>query len=486
MSHIQAASNLDYRVGDQPVPGYKLIRELGRGAMGVVWLAQTDSGFDRALKVINLRQRGGKKEYRGLRTIKQRKLLHGNLLTLIDYWLKDGEGQLIPDSDDLENTDSFFMPLNEYAGPLSLTQTTSQSISATNADPRPTYPLTTQGAMTVPHTTATSAPSSQPSGDVDPAAQSKTPQRRPAQLIVAMELGHKTLDDRQKQCQQEKCAGIPADELLPYLEQSARGLDYLHREGIIHRDIKPQNIMLVGDVAKVCDYGLIVTTEVDLRKTSNAFTPLYASPEAIGEQPLTGRSDQYSLAITYVELRTGKSPYSSETASSVYAAKETGKYNLSRIRKSCVRNVLRKALSRDPNERFTTCSEFVRELENAEKSHPFVLWLAAAAAALALIAVGAALALPGFRERLIPAQPAPDRQDQQPNAPNPSDAPTIESKTEPGSAAFSPPQLPPSPPAELQSAADAGQLRLTGKFEGALTRLNSWDPLEFPDYQPLR
>ena len=139
--------------------------------------------------------------------------------------------------------------------------------------------------------------------------------------------------------------GIPVDELLPYMEQAARGLDYLHREGIIHRDIKPHNIMVVGDVAKVCDYGLVVTADADLRTTSNAFTPLYASPEAVGEQPLTGRTDQYSLAITYIELRTGKSPYSSETAASVYAAKETGKYNLSRIRKSCVRNCLRKALA---------------------------------------------------------------------------------------------------------------------------------------------
>src|SRR5436190_384827 len=104
MSQTEGPASLEYHVGDQPVPGYKLIRELGRGAMGVVWLAQTDSGFDRALKVINLRQRGGKKEYRRLRTIKQRKLLHGNLLTLIDYWLKDAAGQAIPDSDDLENT----------------------------------------------------------------------------------------------------------------------------------------------------------------------------------------------------------------------------------------------------------------------------------------------------------------------------------------------------------------------------------------------
>ena len=155
---------------------------------------------------------------------------------------------------------------------------------------------------------------------------------RPVQLIVAMELGHKTLDDRQKQCQEDRLPGVPAEELLAYMEQAARGLDYLHREGIVHRDIKPQNIMLVGDVAKVCDYGLVVSTDADLRATSNAFTPLYASPEAVGEKPVNGQSDQYSLAVTYVELRTGHTPYNSETAASVYAAKETGKYNLSRIR----------------------------------------------------------------------------------------------------------------------------------------------------------
>ena len=116
MSQPQTASSLEYRVGDQLVPGYTLVRELGRGAMGVVWLAQTDSGFERALKVINLTQRGGKKEYRGLRTIKQRKLLHGNLLTLIDYWLKDRDGKFIPDSDQLDDSDSFFAPTGDKQG----------------------------------------------------------------------------------------------------------------------------------------------------------------------------------------------------------------------------------------------------------------------------------------------------------------------------------------------------------------------------------
>src|SRR5436190_3038396 len=133
MSETQTASTLLYGVGDQPIPGYTLIRELGRGAMGVVWLAQTETGFERALKIINLQQRGGKKEYRGLRTIKQRKLLHGNLLTLVDYWLKDGDGQTIPDSDELDNTDSFFVPLDQWdPTQWSAAQTTPQSLSETD------------------------------------------------------------------------------------------------------------------------------------------------------------------------------------------------------------------------------------------------------------------------------------------------------------------------------------------------------------------
>src|SRR4051812_46115777 len=140
MSQSQTASSLEYRVGDQPVPGYTLIRELGRGAMGVVWLAQTDSGFERALKVINLTQRGGKKEYRGLRTIKQRKLLHGNLLTLIDYWLKDRDGKFIQDSDQLDATDSFFAPPSDkqpsakQSHPGSLAATTPHSLGTTDTD----------------------------------------------------------------------------------------------------------------------------------------------------------------------------------------------------------------------------------------------------------------------------------------------------------------------------------------------------------------
>lgn len=419
---MSAASSLPltYHVGDQPVPGYTLVRELGRGAMGVVWLARTDRGFERALKVINLQERGGRKEYRGLRTVKQRKLLHGNLLTLIDYWLKDADGQFVEDTDELGSSDSFFFmpsapPARGGAGassPLSATlpagpQTTTLPPPTPGASPpgRPMAgtavdsPAGAASATLVARETLADRGANRGGDSVVTSAASGAlpgPHRRPVQLLVAMELGHQTLDDRLKQCRRDRLPGIPAEELLSYMEQAARGLDYLHREGIVHRDVKPQNIMLVGDVAKVCDYGLVIATDTDLRLTSNAFTPLYASPEAVAGKPVTGQSDQYSLAVTYVELRTGRTPYGSETAAAVFAAKDTGKYDLSRIRNRRVRAVLRRALSPLPQQRYESCSAFIRELQAAERTRSRGPLLAAGVVALCL-GVGLAWTWPILR-----------------------------------------------------------------------------------------
>jgi len=395
--------SLSFKIGDQPVPGYRLVRELGRGTFGVVWLAVTENGFERALKVVNLEQKGGKKEFRALRLIKDRKILHGNLLTLIDYWLLDRDGAIISTPGNV-NVDTQLSPAKS-SGSANLAATTDQTQAKV------------QQIKLTPGIQGTMMPGAE--GDTafnvrDTFQQSRltdTTEEENSQaiwLLVAMELGHKTLHDRQKEHtteqnhktptkvsrrgvtqldakgdtspgsnttfdkraaeqqanEEDELAPLPADEVLPYMEQAARGLDYLHRCEIVHRDVKPQNIMLVGDVAKVCDYGL--ASELgDLRATTNAFTLPYAAPDAINNRPCPA-SDQYSLAVTYVELRTGRWPFVSNTATAVYGAKETGVHHLKFVKKRAVRAVLKKALSKNPNDRFATCGEFVKQLAKAE------------------------------------------------------------------------------------------------------------------------
>ena len=431
-----------FKVGDTPVPGYRLARELGRGTFGIVWLAVTENGFERALKVVNLEQKGGKKEFRALRLIKDRKILHGNLLTLIDYWLLDRDGTIIAAPNSVA-VDTHVVP--PKAGPGSALAATSGPGGAQN-QPRPAI----QGTM---------IPSQSPETDsfnlretfqhVAPGGAREDDHSQAIWLVVAMELGHKTLHDRQKEysheisqkslsksarkgatqvkgatsagshtvadrrsqtqaaAEEDVLAALPADEVLPYMEQAARGLDYLHRCEIVHRDVKPQNIMLVGDVAKVCDYGL--ASELgDIRATTNAFTLPYAAPEAINKNQPSPASDQYSLAVTYVELRTGRWPFLTNTSTAVYAAKDTGNHHLKFVPNRNVRAVLKKALSKKPEDRYPSCGEFVKQLAKAESTR-FNLFatVQAVLATVAIIAVllAASAAHPAVWARIKPFLP---------------------------------------------------------------------------------
>lgn len=417
-----------FKIGDQPVPGYRLARELGRGTFGVVWLAVTENGFERALKVVNLEQKGGKKEFRALRLIKDRKILHGNLLTLIDYWLLDRDGTILSTPNNI-TLDSHIAPpkTGSAASPGTLVS------SERTAQPQITkLGPGIQGTMMPGHDSTDEEKFSvrdtfQQFRNTDTTTEENS---NAIWLVVAMELGHKTLHDRQKEHTQvlnsktqtkvgrrnkteldnndgtagsntvadrksaqqqnddDDLAPLSAEEVLPYMEQAARGLDYLHRCEIVHRDIKPQNIMLVGDVAKVCDYGL--ASELgDIRATTNAFTLPYAAPEAINKNQPTPASDQYSLAVTYVELRTGRWPFVSNTSTAVYAAKDTGHHHLKFVPNRNVRAVLKKALAKRPQDRFPTCGEFVKQLAKAEATK-FNLF-ATLQAALAILAIATVL-----------------------------------------------------------------------------------------------
>jgi serine/threonine protein kinase len=190
--------------------------------------------------------------------------------------------------------------------------------------------------------------------------------------FIVMELADKSLRDRIDECRKNGQRGVPPEELLDYCRHAAKALDYLHDHRLVHRDIKPENILLTGDVAKVGDFGLV--TDDDSKRQSQTGplgTLLYMAPEIWNSSATTlnPKSDQYSLAITYAELRLGRHPFVSGSAKSLkdlLAALE-GSPNLGdELIFENERQILLKALDRDPKKRFKNCQEFVKALAGTE------------------------------------------------------------------------------------------------------------------------
>ena len=162
--------------------------------------------------------------------------------------------------------------------------------------------------------------------------------------------------------------------LLDVCRQAAGILDYAHAHGVIHRDIKPTNLLVQHDGAvKICDFGIakvMQSTEFTLTQTGMAVgTPEFMSPEQVLGQPLDGRSDQWSLAVVAYELVTGVRPFRAESYTQVMARIMTLDPE-----PACQHNpdlpqavdaVFAKALSKKAPDRFPNCCAFVEALESA-------------------------------------------------------------------------------------------------------------------------
>ncbi|MDQ3704612.1 MAG: serine/threonine protein kinase [Chloroflexota bacterium] len=154
------------------------------------------------------------------------------------------------------------------------------------------------------------------------------------------------------------------------IKQACEGLHYIHQQGIVHRDIKPGNLLLfeLGRV-KLTDFGIARSREeITLTLTGlNMGTPEYMSPEqAEGTKELTPASDIYSLGVVMYEMLTGKSPFKRATPlATMYAHRHDPVPNLAAVIPSVDRSlqwVLMRCLAKDPGRRFRSASELYKQL----------------------------------------------------------------------------------------------------------------------------
>jgi serine/threonine protein kinase len=420
------------RSGEQPVPGYRLQQRLGRGAIGEVWRASGPGGTAVALKFVNLAGKPAIKELRALQHVKL--VRHANLTPIHAFWMLDPNGDVL----------------------------TNEAVDAY-------HDQTGHGRRT-------------PSG-----------LHRPTMLIIAMQIGDKSLTDRLEECKKEGLVGIPVEELLGYLEDAAKGLDFLNSPrhdlgsgpaAIQHCDVKPQNILLMGDSASVCDFGLARVLGESHTTSAMAGSPAYMAPECIDGPKPSGATDQYSLAVSYVELRTGQLPFSDLSYGEVLHAHLTGGLYLDRLAPP-EREVIRRALSRDPAARYATSVALVKMLRRAVEGLSLTGSITSTGGSLATMA-GALT--PGANAPLPPsiappppilAQPAPPPVQQRPVAPSVAPAPPAVAKAPvaapiaaSGQATSAPKIAAGPPPANANELKmRVAQLTRDGQFDAALQTL---------------
>jgi serine/threonine protein kinase len=298
-----------YTIGDKPLPGYQIGRFLGQGGFGRVWNCKGPGGTQVALKIIDLHEGQGIKEFSAIRLFKN--VRHANLVPITGFWLKDAYDNIISDT--------------ESAGTVTL-------------------------------------------------------MNKASELLIVMSLCDKSLAERLHECRKQGLEAIPIEELMDYMLDAARAIDFLNSSrhdlgygsvAIQHCDIKPQNILLVGGSVQLCDFGLARVLS-DKQPADASVTVNYTSPEMLSESKPSKSTDQYSLAITYYEMRTGTLPFDAKLPAAVLGAHLQGRLDFSRVTPQ-EKKVLQKATAMDPAARFPMTTDMVLELRRALFPHaPFI------------------------------------------------------------------------------------------------------------------
>lgn len=289
-----------FGVGDQPVPGFKLVESLGGDGFYKLWKVRDPSGNARMWKTVDLVMGNAPIEIRNLKLVA--KIRHSYLAPLTNFW------QL-------------------YNGSI---------------------------------------------------------------LVIEMDIPFKSLRERLEECRREGKPGIPTDELIPYMEQVAEGIDYLNRpvhdfEGnrvaIYHRDLRPECLLLYKEgnrlICKVSDFGLVKPVTKETVQNSMSLNPGDYNPPEFFEGKSSTSSDQFNLAVIYYELRTGSLPFPGSMLQQLQ----------SRLNESPTLDlvfpgeqpVIKTALAYDPTKRHRSTMDFVRQLRSAVAAGPGTTGLLAGA-----------------------------------------------------------------------------------------------------------
>ena len=170
---------------------------------------------------------------------------------------------------------------------------------------------------------------------------------------------------------------LTMDEIAGIGIQVAESLDYAHTRGIVHRDIKPQNIMVApGGRVKLTDFGIAHIEDPEASHQTQAGeilgTPNYMSPEQVMGRKVDGRSDLYSLGVILYELASGVRPFKGENLAAIFHAitSETPArpQELNPEVSAALSDIVMKCLSRDAAERYATGSELADALKGYLKA----------------------------------------------------------------------------------------------------------------------